>query len=51
MTTWCYLCGECKQDVQTVDLVSRNQRQIHLDQFDGVWFGDPQRILQSVTEI
>ena len=51
MIRWCYLCGKCEEDVHTVDLVSRKQGQVHVDQFDGVWFGDPQRILQGVAEL
>lgn len=48
---WCYLRSKGKEDVHTVDLVSRKERQVHMAQFGGVWFGDPQRTLKSVAEI
>lgn len=41
---WPYLLDERHEDVKEVNLVSNAQRHIHVDQLDGIWFGNPQRI-------
>lgn len=48
---WSYLLHERHEDIKEVNLVSNAQRYIHVDQLDGVWFGNPQRIRQTVTEV
>lgn len=45
------LFGERQKDVRAVNFVSGIQRQIHVNQSGGVWFGNPQRILQAVAEL
>lgn len=46
-----YLCSERQQNIQTVDPVPGDEWKVHLDQFEGVWLRDPQRIFQGVTKI
>lgn len=48
---WSYLLDKRHEDVKEVNLVSSAQRHIDVDQLDGVWFGNPQRIRQTVAEL
>lgn len=48
---WSYLLDERHEDVKEVNLVSSAQRHIHVDQLDGVWFGNSQRVRQIVAEL